>query len=513
MLADCPSADPTDPGTAVERFQQVIENGDPTLRFPVRLDQDPVLRHDPLTAHPIGSHPCRASCCPAGPGRAVLEIHWYAEDKLPKPLQVSKPGSGGTPLVQAVALANVAAADEGASIPAEPLVPPNPTQGEPFRPRLRSGAPAWVDPGWNLPADTIHGITPAAQTDTRPAATLQRPDPVNAVPALTLAEADGGRTWSARRDLLGSGPQDADFVVEPDGRGGARLRFGDGINGRLPDTQMPLDAKYRTGGGRRGNVAANRLANLLPATSAQPEAPAEPFGGAALSVWNPLPALGGTDPEDVERARRLAPADLRRQERAVTPDDYAATAAAVPGVQRSAARRRWNGSWYTQEVAVDPRDAEELSAGLAGTVRAQLERRRMADTDVAVQGPAYAALLIALTVQVQDGFAQLQVEGRVRDAVSARALPGGRLGFFHPDRLTFGQAMYLSDLVVAVSDVAGVAWVDVSRFGRLSDSDEAAAESLAAQVIAIHALEVARCDSDPDRPEAGRVELTMVGGT
>jgi hypothetical protein len=503
VLADCP-ADPPRADTPEGRFQQVIDNGDPTLRFAVRLDQDPVRRHDPLTAHPFGSHPCPEACCPAGPGRIVLEIHWYADDMLPRPLPVCQPGpGGGAPVALAVALANVVAADEGASAEAEPLLPPAPAEGEPFRPRLRGGAPAWVDPGWNLPPDTADGMAPVPLADTRPAATLQRPDPVNAVPALTLT--DGRRTWTARRDLLSSGRPDPDFVVEPDGRGGARLRFGDGINGRLPDTQLPLTTKYpeyRVGGGSRGNVAAGRLVHLLPATS----------GGADPLVWNPLPALGGADPEDAERARRLAPAGLRSQERAVTSADYAAAAAQVAGVQRSAARRQWNGSWYTQDVAVDPLGAEELSADLAAAVRAQLERRRMADTDVAVRGPAYAALRIALTVQVQDGFARLQVEGRVRDAVSDRALPGGRLGFFHPDRLTFGQPVYLSDLVVTVTDVAGADSVEVTRFGRLSDSAEAAARSLAAGAIVVHELEVARCDSDPNQPEAGRVELTTVGG-
>lgn len=486
ILADLPP-DPesaAEPGTAgpLALFARSLD-GDPALRFAVRLDTDPVVRTDPLAALPI---------CPGGDPRSrrVLEIQWAADDALPRALPVTERGPGGGPVARAVALANVVLADEGASLPPEPLLPDAPTPGVPFRPRLRSGVPAWTDrsdPG----------------TDGRSAQVRQSPDPLRAVPALILN--DGRRDWDTRRDLLGSGRADPHVVVEPDGRGGASLRFGDGIHGRVPDSQVPMVAEYRIGGGARGNVAAGRLVTVLAALP-NPAGEADPFGGAAESVWNPLPAVGGADPEDVDRARRLAPAGLRHQERAVTSADYAAAAEKVEGVQRAAAWRRWTGSWFAQQVTVDPRGAEELPPELAQRVADRLEGLRMAGTDVAVAAPTYAALSIELTVYVRPGYTQVAVEERVRDAVSARN------GFFHPDRLTFGQSVYLSDLVVTVADVPGVDRVDVIRFARSADSPAAAAEALEAAVIPIRPLEVARCDSDPDRLDRGNVELKMVGG-
>ena len=44
-------------------------------------------------------------------------------------------------------------------------------------------------------------------------------------------------------------------------------------------------------------------------------------------VRNPLPAEGGLAPESIEQARLNAPSAFRTQERAVTPDDYAAAMA------------------------------------------------------------------------------------------------------------------------------------------------------------------------------------------
>ena len=72
-------------------------------------------------------------------------------------------------------------------------------------------------------------------------------------------------------------------------------------------------------------------------------------------VRNPLPAVGGTEPEPVEQVRQLAPLDLRRTRlRAVTAEDYAALASALPGVQRAAAAIRWTGSVQEAHIAVDP---------------------------------------------------------------------------------------------------------------------------------------------------------------
>lgn len=482
---------PDDPSGTLTPFAR-CGDGDPALRFAVRLDADPIVRRDPLAGRRMFPT-CELE------GRTVLEIHWAEDDALPRPLPVTARDTAGAPVAQAVALANVLPADEGASLPPEALLPPAPTPGVPFRPRLRSGTPAWVDTSWDRPASGV---------DDRSATVLARPDATAAVPALTLT--DARRTWEARRDLLGSGGQDPHVVVEPDGRGGASLRFGDGVHGRVPGAQVPLVAQYRIGRGAEGNVAAGSLATLLAPLPA-PDAAPDPLAGVAVRVWNPLPAAGGADPEDPERARRLAPAGLSRQERAVTSADYARTAVEAGGVQRGAARRRWNGSWHILEVAVDPQGTEALSPGLRRRIDDRLDRRRTAGTDVAVTGPAYAALHIELIVYVRAGHTRLAVQERVRDALSARDLGGGRRGFFHPDRFTFGEPVHLSDVIVTVADVPGVERVGVTTFARLTGP--APEQTLAAEVIPVRPLEVARCDSDPDRPDAGMVELTMVGGT
>jgi hypothetical protein len=95
-------------------------------------------------------------------------------------------------------------------------------------------------------------------------------------------------------------------------------------------------------------------------------------------------------------------------------------------------------------------------------------------------------------------------------------LPDGRRGFFHPDNFTFGQPVYLSQVVAAAMQVPGVAWVDTddtppkpNRFRRWGQASHG---ELAAGRISLGRLEIARLDNDPNRPENGKLEFIMEGG-
>jgi hypothetical protein len=71
-------------------------------------------------------------------------------------------------------------------------------------------------------------------------------------------------------------------------------------------------------------------------------------------VRNPLPAVGGTDPEDMEHIRQFAPFAYEQQQRCVTEDDYGALAAQAGNVTAARATLRWTGSWYTVFASIQP---------------------------------------------------------------------------------------------------------------------------------------------------------------
>ncbi|CAL9668713.1 putative baseplate assembly protein [Streptomyces sp. enrichment culture] len=333
-----------------------------------------------------------------------------------------------------------------------------------------------------------------------PAGAALAQDPRRALPAVRLT--DGEAVWEPRRDLLDSAPRDRHFVGEPEDDGRLALRFGDGRHGARPDPGTRLTVRYRLGGGSAGNVGAEAINHLVVAAGE----PGEPVP--AATVRNPLPATGGTEPEPLEQVRQLAPLEVRRTRLcAVTAADYAALASTVPGVQRAAADLRWTGSAQEAHIAVDAYGGTP-SPRLLDTVAQALETYRRIGHDLVVGPARLVPVDIALRVCALPGHQHGRILADLYRVLGRGRLPGGRLGFFHPDALTFGEPVRLSRLVAVAAAVPGVESVEVTRLRRLFEPDRGERED---GVLRLGPLEIATCDNDPDRPEQGRLEITLGG--
>jgi predicted phage baseplate assembly protein len=305
--------------------------------------------------------------------------------------------------------------------------------------------------------------------------------------------------WQARRQLLDSAGDATDLVVEIDDDGTAQLRFGDDVHGQRPNTGTAFVAAYRVGNGAVGNVGADAIVHLVGP---------QPALALVLGVRNPLPAIGGVEPESIASVRRNAPEAFRTQQRAVTTDDYAAVTQRDPQVQRAAASLRWTGSWHTVFITADPWDGVDpvpLKNGLA----AEVERLRMAGHDLVFDDPRRVSLDLALHVCVKADYFRSQVRQGLLQVLGDQALPDGRRGLFHPDNFTFGQGVYVSTVYAAAHRVPGVASVQVTRFQRQGRDD---ARPLMDGVLPLGALEIARLANDPDFPERGVLRLDLHGG-
>jgi len=300
-----------------------------------------------------------------------------------------------------------------------------------------------------------------------------------------------------QRDLLASGSEASEFVVETENDGHAVLRFGDGVTGRAPLAGEGLTARVRTGNGAAGNVGAEAIGHVQAA-----------FSG-VTRVRNPLPATGGLDPPPLLQARLEAPQAFRRQERAVTAEDYATVIQREPRVQRAVATRRWTGSWYTMFITVDRRGSGALDPAFETELAAFIERYRLAGHDVEIDAPSFVALDIELHVCTKPGYFAADVERRLLEVFSADRLPGGETGFFHTDRFTFGQPVYLSAVIATAMQVAGVAYVTPLRFQRHGHNPDG---EIAEGRIAMARLEIARLDNDPNAPENGRIRFDVATG-
>ncbi len=326
----------------------------------------------------------------------------------------------------------------------------------------------------------------------------------------TLVVRVDGETWTEVEDFIDSPASARHYRVSRDNEGYLVIHFGDGSFGAVPSAGSAIDVRYRVGIGHAGHVAADALTQFDTALR---------FPDASQRITrsrNPLPAEGPREPQPLQQAKLLGPAQLRTQNRAVVPEDFERLLAAgvlLDGQRvtplQSRARIRHTGSWNTAIVSVDLPGRQPLahSPGLREALQAALRAHKMAGLDVRVEDARYCPLHIALRVDVQPAHFARDVRGAV-ERVLLGPLNGGT-AFFAAGRLRFGQALHLSDLYGAVTAVPGVLAVSVTRFKRLGDrypDDEARG------FIAVGALEVARCDNNPAAPEFGVLHVRTRGG-
>lgn len=417
-------------------------------------------------------------------GTTVWEIAWDEEDALTFSLCISAVIDGRLEDEVGVARGNVALVDYGMTIPEEFLPPP---QGAlRYRPRLNENDVTFRV--GDIPTDLRDG-------DILPAARMIQQDPARALPDAWLTGTSD--VWLPKRDLLASSRFEPHFVLEMDNYRRPWLRFGDDVQGRTPTAGDALAATYRIGNGATGNVGAESIAHVVTDQAG------------IVSVRNPLPAWGGTDPESLEEARQYAPYAFRTQERAVTEDDYAEVAQRHPEVQKAVARRLWTGSWYTMFLTVDRFGGRSITPEFEVEMRDHLERYRLAGHDVEIDPPRFVSLDIVLEVCVKAGYFRDRVKAVLLDEFSTRRLTDGRTGFFHPDNFTFGQPVYLSQIIARVMSVSGVDYVEVQTFQRY---DELPNNEIDEGAVSMHRLEIARCDNDPNQPHNGKIEFVMKGG-
>lgn len=335
-----------------------------------------------------------------------------------------------------------------------------------------------------------------------------------------LRVAVDGDPWTEVDDLSRCGPGDEVFAVRASSSGLPVLRFGDGANGAaLPGRWVDLDVELTVGSGAAGNVGAFTLDQLVRfgrvgSDGSDPEAMILPTGGPTRddlvrSIWqvtNPLPAVGGRDPEPLESIRYRAPLGVRDALSAVTPADYERLLMALPYVAGARARAVDAGVRDLVQVTVLLRDEDTLPEPELlrrwALVRRTLEEIRLLGFDVEAVPPAWVPLDIDLVV---DALPHAE-PGRLRDDVT-EALAGNG-GLLDPDTVGLGGDVRLSELYQAVQRVPGVGAVRVLRFRRLAPH---AREHLTDGVIPVADHEVATLGG-PRAPGTGLLTISVCGG-
>ena len=251
--------------------------------------------------------------------------------------------------------------------------------------------------------------------------------------------------WYEAPDLLRLGPGDHKFVLRRADDGTTSVRFGDGVHGtRLPTGSDNVQVTYRIGIGAAGNLGEIRISLLA----------APPLG--VRSVSNPLPAIGGQDPETRESARRNTPTTVLTLDRIVSLQDFEDFARAFAGVDKAWAVWLWDGEARRVHVTVAAASGQPLpkNAELYENLVEAMNQARDPFQHLGIDSYEPVYFRISGKVQVNPDYrvdAVLQaVEERLRATFSFEARD-------------FGQAVALSEVTAEMQGVEGVTAVNVTQ--------------------------------------------------
>ena len=268
--------------------------------------------------------------------------------------------------------------------------------------------------------------------------------------ASTLELRVGGVLWDERPSLYGAGPDEPVYTTRIADDAAMTVIFGDGVQGaRLPSGTLNVSARYRSGIGPDGEVAADTLTMLR----------AMPLG--LRGVTNPLPATGAEGPERLADARANAPLTLLAFERVVSLLDYESYARAFPGIGKARGDELWiDGAsrvFVTVAGATGGPPSEDVLKNLVASIAGA------SDPSQRFEAAAFAQRYFRLEAKV--AIDSRYVVDDVLAAVSAALLAG--FGF---EARGLGQSVTSAEVIALVHTVAGVVAVDLDVLEPFTDT-------------------------------------------
>jgi hypothetical protein len=270
----------------------------------------------------------------------------------------------------------------------------------------------------------------------------------------TLEVRVDGVRWPGRPWFLGMESNERGYLARTDEQQVTSVVFPDGKEGRrLPTGPENVRARYRSGIGRGGNTAAEKISLLA----------TKPPG--VKEVVNPVPATGGADPESRDSARAHAPLPLKSLDRLVSLSDYADFARVFGGVGKASADRLPGGRG--EEIAVTIAGDGGIPVAPDADVVKNLRRalRRYGDPSVRIRVLVAERLVLTLTASVRILADRDWLD--VGPAVRATLL--GQFGF---DGRELGEDLPQSVVLAAIQGVPGVHSAVIDAFGRIPVTDK-----------------------------------------
>lgn len=262
-----------------------------------------------------------------------------------------------------------------------------------------------------------------------------------------------GIRWTRLDTLFSATPLCQVYIVREDSDGNSIIQFGDGKTGaRVPTGMNNVTAGYRIGIAAHGKLkagskpqATGKLADLD-------------------KVYLPLDVTTGAEPESSDNARLAAPAKLQSLGRLVSIADYEAETRMLPNVLK--ANARWSAPEGTPLISLtvltqsgSSTDLEQIRDALAGYNRCRGPARHAVMVMNGIKQYVHVDAMIAY-----DPSRLLEAIGKeikLAIGVLGEEVNGidSKDGLFGLNRRDLHQSIHTSEIIAAIQNVTGVAWV------------------------------------------------------
>lgn len=247
--------------------------------------------------------------------------------------------------------------------------------------------------------------------------------------------------------LFNSAANDRVFTLAVNANNQTEVIFGNGVNGRIPSAGQTIEADYRYGVGARGNVAANRISQIVDSPS--------PY----ISQLYSTTGIGGADVESITSLKTNIPAAFATQDRAVSLQDYKDLVLGVAGVAKgtasySAGTVTIYAAPFTEDYLNYGSASLSVSSDLQDAIISYYEPRQMIGASVAAASAiALTAVDITATVYVLPSFVASSVKSAVETALDE---------LFDFDVVFFDQTLSKGQIYRKILNVPGVDYVTIS---------------------------------------------------
>jgi hypothetical protein len=255
--------------------------------------------------------------------------------------------------------------------------------------------------------------------------------------------------WHEQDTFIDRTPVDHSFVTRMDDGAKRTLVFGNGIEGaRLPTGIANVQAQYRFGIGKAGNVRAEQISQLS----------TRPLG--VKEVINPLRASGGADREGRDQVRRNTPNAVMALDRLVGTRDYADFARSFAGIGKAASVELSDGTRSVVHVTIAGEDDIPIDQDSDLFLNLRRALSVLGDPFQPVQLATRELLMLVIAADVR-------IYPDYRWEVVVNALRAKVLETFGFSSRELGQDVMSSEVLSAMQSVRGVLYVDLNSFGAI----------------------------------------------